>query len=365
MNSDIFVQLESPWKYTSGGMGKGLIENPPKNIKYLFRRQKKIVSSQNRVVFTRFLKKIIMIVSNILPLIKSREISVIDPKIKIIHCEHFLCKNKDIPWVVDTEGLWQFFLGKKTDLKKIKIKNILLRYNCKKIICWADNVKKNILNTIPELKGKVITVYPAAQSIKFKKNKKKETTLLFVGRSFYGKGGFHALEVMNILTKKFDNVSAIYAGEIPEWAVKKYSKNKKIKILGVVSHKDLMKKVYPESDILIYPGYQDSFGFAYLEAMSFGIPIITTRRPNTEEIINVGNTGYLVECDLSKISIDKLESHEKKLVLELCNNASILIEDKRLIQLMSRNCLNAISNGKFSVKERNQKMREVYEEALR
>jgi len=359
------VQIESPWKYSGGGMGKGLIENPPEGVKYFFKNQKKIVSDERELSKMRRIKKILILISKAFPLIKKRKVSLIKEEIDLIHCEHFLCDNKKISWVSDVEGFWQFFIGKRTKIKKNKIKNILLRENCKKIIFWTEHAKKEAEKEFPLLKNKFDFLYPAINIKKFKKSKKKNITLLFVGRSFYEKGGFHALVVLDKLTKKFNNVDAIYAGEIPENFRKKYSKNSKIKILGMVNHKKLMKEVYPSSDLLIYPGYHDSFGFAYLEAMSFGIPIVTTKRYNTEEIVENEKTGFLINYDEEKIKINRLGFNEKKLIGSFCDKISKLIENKRLREKMSKNCLKEIKFGNFSIKKRNKKLKEIYEEVLR
>ncbi len=360
----IKIQLESPWRYTSGGMGKSLVENPPEGVKYFFKRDKKVVSSQNNLNKTRLIKKGIIFLSNIVPLIKEKNVSII-PGVNLIHCEHFLCKNNKIPWVVDTEGIWQFYLGKKTNEKKIRIHKDLEKNSCKKVIFWAKYAMEDAQNIFPDLKNKFTFIYPSIPPMKFRKIKKKGITLLFVGRMFYQKGGFHALEVMDNLTKKFDNVNAIYIGEIPEESKKFYSKNTKIKIMGLTSHEKILKDIYPQSDIFIYPGYWDSFGFAYLEAMSFGIPIVTVSRPNTKEIVEEGKTGFLVPYNQNKIKIDSLGQEERRLVNDFCDATINMITNEKLRKKMSRTCMKEINEGKFSMKKNHEKLRRVYEEALK
>lgn len=362
--SDIKIQLESPWKYSSGGIGKDLIENSPEEIEYIYSESKKIIHNKNLISKSRKIKNFLKISSLLLPLIKLRKVKILDKDVSLIHCEHFLCNNKKIPWVVDIEGMWQLFIGKKTKRKKKKIIKILLRRNCKKIITWTKTAEEELKKNYPELKNKVDTVYPAVPIKRIKRKNKKEITLLFVGRTFYQKGGFHALEAMDLLTKKYQNVNAIYVGEIPDKEKKEYSKNKRIKILGLISNKKLLEEVYPNSDILIYPGYNDSFGFAYLEAMSFGIPIVTINKYNTQEIVTTGKTGFLVDYDPKKIYIRKIGENEKKLIKRFCTKIEKLIEDPQLRKNMSKECVKIIKEGRFSVKERNEKIKRIYGGAL-
>ena len=45
INKTISVQLESPWKFSSGGIGKALLENPPKGIRYVSSKSRNVISS--------------------------------------------------------------------------------------------------------------------------------------------------------------------------------------------------------------------------------------------------------------------------------------------------------------------------------
>jgi len=46
---------------------------------------------------------------------------------------------------------------------------------------------------------------------------------------------------------------------------------------------------------LVYPGYSDSFGFAFLEAMAFGLPIVTVDGFARREIVEDGKNGFVIE----------------------------------------------------------------------
>ena len=151
---------------------------------------------------------------------------------------------------------------------------------------------------------------------------------------------------------------------MPTKVHKKFSKNKKIKFTGLINRKKLLNH-YSNSDILIYPGYTDSFGFAFLEAMSFGIPIITVDGDSREETIDEGKTGFIINRPKKFSGWDKFGKEEKRIVSEIIKKTSILIENKKLREKMSKNCLEEIKSGKFSIKERNKKLKEIYNEAIK
>ena len=56
-----------------------------------------------------------------------------------------------------------------------------------------------------------------------------------------------------------------------------------------------VQKIYPISDIFLYPTLFDSFGMVLLEAMSFGMPVITLHDFSTSEIIDNEKDGFVVE----------------------------------------------------------------------
>ena len=59
---------------------------------------------------------------------------------------------------------------KKKKIGKKKVKKILLKKNCKKILPWKKQTEKEIINEFPEIKNKIETVYPAVPLKKIQKN---------------------------------------------------------------------------------------------------------------------------------------------------------------------------------------------------
>ena len=277
----------------------------------------------------------------------------------LIHCAHCLSKNENKPWVADFESEWQMYVGEKTFFGKKSVDKIISKDNCKKIIPWTNGAKRELENRFPKLKNKFEVVYPAVPLMVNNKQYKKQITLLFIARYFYQKGGLHALEAINRLTKKYNNVSGIFISQTPSEIINKYSSNKKIKFYNLMPQQRLFKEIFPLADIFVYPGYTDSFGFALLEAMSFGIPIVTVDGFARKEIVDDGKTGFVVEKD-KDIDWRKITKNEEEIIEKLVDKTSLLTEDAQLRAKMSKNCFKEIKNGKFSIKERNKKLEKIY-----
>ncbi len=370
MNKDkkIKVYLQYPWKFPDSPYYKYLIDSPPNNVKFLnINKQKGVITNKNFFLFSTFLKKIIR------GTIKKLNLSIINThktnfneNYDLIHCAHCLSKNKNMPWIADFEGVWQMFVsGEKTKQSINKARNILINKNCKKIIAWTERTKEEFKKYFPEIYHKLEVVYPAVPIPKFIKNKNDKVVLIFIGRYFHGKGGLDTLKVFNSLTQKYSNIECLFVSETPKKIIEKYSSNKRIKFFELMPQERLLKEIYANADILVYPGYSDTFGFALIEAMSFGIPVVSVQGMAREEIIEDGKTGFIIPR-LKNNSILNHNLFEKRKIIEnLINKTSLLIEDSKLRKKMSINCKEIIETGKFSIKKRNEKLQSIYEEVIR
>ena len=366
----IKIWLQYPWKFPDSPYYKYLIDEPPKNIEYLnVKKQKGVITNKKFFWFSNFLKRKIRSLMNLFHFsIPNAHLTKTEKNFDLIQCAHCLSKNKYKPWIMDLESKWQLYIGDlyiedKRKKTKNKIRKILLRKNCKKIIPWTQETAKGLIKEFPEIREKIEVVYPAVPLSKIKRKKHKGINLLFVGRYFYEKGGLHALEAFDKLTKKYENVKAIIISEIPEKIKEKYSKNKKIKFYELVPQKKLFENIYPISDILIYPGYSDTYGFLFMEAMSSGIPIITVDGFARKEIVQEGKTGFVIDSP-KRLNRKIIGSKEEQLINELIKKAEELIKNRKLRETLSKKGIKTIKNGKFSIKERNKKLEKIYRNSL-
>ena len=102
--------------------------------------------------------------------------------------------------------------------------------------------------------------------------------------------------------------------------------------------------------------------------MSFGIPIVSVDKDYRKEIIAEGKTGFLVKIpkntNWQEMYSKLIRVQNGEMVNKLAKATEKLIENPKLLKKMSKNCLKEIKDGKFSIKERNKKLKRIYEEAL-
>lgn len=360
------VFLQYPWKFPDSPYYKYLVKYPPKGMKYVNveKRELGVITSRKKFAFLNKLKLIIRRTINTLNFsLPNVHLTLAKHNYDLIHCAHCLSLNKK-PWVADFEAAWQFWIGKPTKWSINAVKRILLSKYCKKIIPWTNATKEQILKYLPqkEIKEKLEVVYPAVPLPKIKKREKNFIGLLFIGRYFYGKGGLITLEVFKRMLKKYDNIKCFFISPVPHGIRKRYL-HKNLIFYDLTRQEILFKEIYPFCDIFVCPGFSDTFGFNFLEAMSFGLPIITVDGFAREEIIENEKTGFIIK-KIRKIDTTKIGKNEREIINYMIKKAEELAGNSTLRKKMSKECIKFIKEGKFSIKERNKKLRRIYEEAL-
>ncbi len=370
MKNKIKVYLQFPWRFSDPIFYKSMIKYPPKSIEYIFKDNIKSKKNLNFSFLNKVKKTIRAILQKIYPSLPNARLTKTKEKYDLIHCAHCLSLNKK-SWVADIEFPSQLWMcGKERRDKAKNILKLLKNKNCKSILTWTKVAKKSIIDSLgdKEIGKKIEVVYPAIPFPEIKKKKHKGINLLFVGRYFIGKGGHHVIKVFDYLTKKYKDVNAIFVSNIPKKIKEKYSKNKKIKIFDIIPQEILFKEIYPKSDIFVYPGYSDSFGFAMIESMSYGIPVITVDGYSKEEIVKDMKTGLLIKSE-GKISTQEIKKRDKnldkKLIKDLIKKTLYLIKNEKLRKKMSNECLKEIKSGRFSIKNRNKRLEKIYLAAIK
>lgn len=359
------VHLKFPWRFIDSPYYRNLINYPPEGVNFtgVSKEDTILITSPKIFRVRNAMKKILRV---FVEGIKLPNVTFTHSNADLVHCARCLLLNK-LPWVVDVEHYWNFSLSDKISYSKIGrslIEKLLKKEYCKKILPWTHATESTIRKVIKneQILDKLEVVYPAVPVPKLKRKKSEKTTLLFIGRYFYPKGGLFALETFKRLKQKYDIRCILISLTIPNEIKAKYENF--TNIYKSVSEDYLFREIYPVSDILVYPGFSDTFGFALLEAMSFGIPIITVDAFARKEIVENGKNGFVIEKPKS-FNVYRIDRKEEKLVEEMAKLTSLLIEDSSLRKRMGRYGRKLVEKGKFSIKERNKKLRRIYEEALR
>lgn len=235
--------------------------------------------------------------------------------------------------------------------------------------------RKSITQKFPELEKKMEVVYPAIHATKFRKEKHGKTRLLFISTRFHEKGGPQILQAFESLDKKYD-VQLTMITSAPEEYIRKYE-SKDIEFLKPnLSRQELFRKFYPESDIFLFLTHFDTFGFVMLEAMNFSLPVIALRQYATPEIVEDGKNGFLIGCEYVRDNFPQYSTIEERadflkdkpqedVVRKLVERCSFLIENEKARKRMGEAGRRMIETGKFSISQRNRKLKKIYEGALK
>ena len=228
----------------------------------------------------------------------------------------------------------------------MKIKNGFGQYVAEKVasiingseavITWTNYAKEGFIKDGVD-KHKIFVV-PLPSEIKCNKKAHEGFNILFVGRDFYRKGGDIAIAIYKRLVEKHKNVRLIYVG-------KAYVKDE-----GIVHYEGLprpvLESLYEISDLMVYPSRDEAYGLAALEALSHGVPVISSSLPSLKEIVSNGEDGYTA-TDTDEF-VEKVEE---------------LINSPNKLEVFSKNACKKVKE-KHDPKKISERMKEIYEKAI-
>lgn len=169
------------------------------------------------------------------------------------------------------------------------------------------------------------------------KQKSSSDTLkiISVGRFFWKKGYEYALDALFILKEqgvKF-SYTLIAEGVTPAnivFQLHQLELTNYVMIINGLTHEDVLRRI-EEHDVLLLPSVEEGVANVVLEAMAVGTPVITTDVGGMKEIIDNGETGYVVRTrDVQAMSsvlidFDKLNMQER---LALAQRAKKSVQDR-------------------------------------
>lgn len=267
------------------------------------------------------------------------------------------------------------------------IKHLIAKENCKGLLFWSyaglETAKSYGGVQAPQLLSKMKVVYPAVRQFShIEMNRGKEKIKLLFSGDFFRKGGMNVIDTFTELYKEYPQIElivccseAIDFNGVEEGLRVAYIKTLKshpgIQFIGRIPRGRLLEEIMPTVDVYLLPTYNEAFGFAVLEAMAFGIPVITTNIMAMPELVKNNETGLLI--DVSAYDMDALfkgyvannlpKSLKQTISNQLSEKLVQLIESKSLRQQMVDASIVRVEE-EFSVAARNNRMKRIYDEAI-
>jgi len=134
--------------------------------------------------------------------------------------------------------------------------------------------------------------------------------LAWVGRVAPEKGLEDAVYVANELGEKL-KVWGLIEDEMYATKIEKSFPQGAIDWMGFLSTDELQKELGKCRGLLNTPKWNEAYGNVVVEALACGVPVIAYRRGGPSEIIQHGQTGYLVDPDDKKNMLSYVEIIEK------------------------------------------------------
>jgi glycosyltransferase involved in cell wall biosynthesis len=307
-----------------------------------------------------------------------------NPEVDIIHYLNLVPSGKLVkPYVVEFEHVGALFGFVKDEKSINKVKELLLDDECKAIICSTEaartTLKKLFIDDYSRVKNKAKVIYPAVCldqiHVKLiKKTKRKKLKLLFVGEDCFRKGLEELLLALTLVPNFEKKIELTVVSSDASNLINKYSNLKEIikYFPPNFSKHEILQRFYSKADVFVLPTKRDTFGFAIIDALTCGTPVITTRQFATHEIVDHKKDGLLLQLDQPILNgniyitrsiakqmmgsdIDKkLSERLRQCIEDLCNNRYDL-------DIFASNAVKKVeSGGKFSAKKRNQELLKIY-----
>ena len=146
--------------------------------------------------------------------------------------------------------------------------------------------------------------------------KQNRFNVLFLARVEKEKGVYEALDAYRLLKEKYPHVTMTFAGDGSELEnVKRYVKEKGIadvEFPGFVRGEE-KRRVFQEGDVYLFPTYHEGMPGSVLEAMGYGLPVITRTVGGLPDFFEHGKMGFITESLDASVFADFLEQLVKEL----------------------------------------------------
>lgn len=196
-----------------------------------------------------------------------------------------------------------------------------------KVIVLSEQWKKWVLDEIPE--AKVDILYNPCQSIQktYSNTEKVEKSILFAGTLNQRKGFIDLIYAFSLVKDDFPEWKLTFAGNGDIDEGKKLCRD--LHMEDVVVFKGWIAgmekdKVFKEASIFCLPSYAEGFPMAVLDALSYGLPIITTPVGGIKDVFSDKINCLLFEAgDCEKLAENLAELMKSSLMRDNLGSKSI------------------------------------------
>ena len=227
----------------------------------------------------------------------------------IVHTFFWDVRRFTIPWVHESDqSLGQYLTGYNNIGGFVKkaltegYSSYLNSRGCAGVVTWTRWAKAGFEEdgVDPE---RVSVIPPPFRAISDRR-RHEGCNVLFIGRDYLRKGG-------DVMLRAFGRVDSpgcrlFYVGEADARGSKLIRDDHRIARLDRPSSRALSDEVWPVTDVLALPTRADAFAMTVAEAMSRGIPVVTSSIPSIAEVVEDGVSGFLAPVGDEQRFVERL-----------------------------------------------------------
>lgn len=293
--------------------------------------------------------RICFIKRNISPIGPFRDLAYVFLKAEIEKCDIYHCLSSYLPFfgvpvpsVVTIHDLkyvrYPNFLS--NWLKALYLRRIIINtlYDASHIIAVSDSTRRDLVDLGAD--AKKTSVIHEASVIDPPIERSSEKDVFFSGRYFLFVGENRPHKNLDRLLKAFQLLVQDFPEESPHLVIAgngtqalrekivKFGLADKTIVLGAVSDEDLVR-LYSGAFAFVFPSLYEGFGLPVLEAMSFGVPVVTSNITSTAEV--AGNAAILV----NPYSIEAIKRGMVELMIAPSRYVKLVIQGPERARLFS------------------------------
>ena len=176
---------------------------------------------------------------------------------------------------------------------------------------------------------------------------KKKVRLLAVAKIRPIKNLTVAAQAVEVLKNRGYDARLTVVGEVQD--KEEYERIKAYSCVDILpfKKKEELIDIYNDNDIFLLPSVNETFGRAYVEAMTQGLPVIYTQGQGFDKNFPDGEVGYSVPCDAPETIADRIEETIKRYdeISPECIEKSRLFYEDRIIDKLESFYEKALKRG--------------------
>jgi glycosyltransferase involved in cell wall biosynthesis len=125
---------------------------------------------------------------------------------------------------------------------------------------------------------------------------------VYIGGTKQLKGISYLLDAFEVLEN--DNVRLTIIGK-NDLIKSQYNNYKNISFTGLILHEEV-SKILSKMDVMIFPSLGEGMSLSILEALSSGLPVICSKNSGTNDLIENGANGFVIEIQSTQDIVEKV-----------------------------------------------------------